>query len=147
MPTLGPSGNGLAARKARGTGSHLAETGHTVQTHWPLADQPTVSPPHTEVFDINVQVRPLAHVHEAKDAPSATVDGMFILNGETGALHDSDHLTERCNTDQIGRSSRIRSKDKASLMADKRFKHLCRWCNPITIENPDPPKAADDAEA
>lgn len=102
------------AIKAPSTGSHLADTGTAIP--FPDAKRPT--PP-----DVG-----------------ATVDAMpartYVLNTNTGLLHDRGMLSERCNTDQIPRSARAVSRDESKLLADPRYKRKCGWCHPKVVENP-----------
>jgi hypothetical protein len=74
----------------------------------------------------------------------------YLLNLGTGALHDRQHLDERCNTDQIERRDRWLTNDAEAAKAHLAFRKLCAYCQPRrfrsnrhprlqTVPNPDAP--------
>lgn len=50
----------------------------------------------------------------------------YILNVTKKRIHDSQHLTERCNTDQIEDRKRVDWDEKEQLVAEG-WKQ-CFWC-------------------
>lgn len=50
----------------------------------------------------------------------------YILNDKTHRIHDKEHLTERCNTDQLVRREDIGELEKDQLVANG-WKQ-CAWC-------------------
>lgn len=156
MPTM-PDRGGLEsiARRAPGTHSHLAETGHTLETHYAVPEREAAALDAREQARDGQALGERVEVEAGEESPEGThaedkvgtLPAMavtrYLLNTTTGTLHDTQNLSERCNTDQIDQSERKRSASEERLMQDSRFRRKCRWCHPKVMENPD----AEAAEA
>lgn len=55
----------------------------------------------------------------------------YLLNLRAKVIHDREHLTERCNTDQIALRKDADTKETLGLLYQGRMLsswRLCRWC-------------------
>lgn len=71
----------------------------------------------------------------------------YVLNMETGTLHDRRHLTENCNTDQIVKRMKFTTDDLDEARQHLAFRKRCHWCKPIVLRNPDTQEVPDAAPA
>lgn len=61
-----------------------------------------------------------------------TLNDRYLVNVRSGMVHDRDHLSEACNSDQIPRQHRayvetLREASHASRTKGG-YVRLCRWC-------------------
>lgn len=162
MPTLDPArGPGAlppGARLVRGPGPALARTG--VNPAWPTEEEDEHASQEGErglpVWDEG-QVVPgqgsegqggtAGASDPSRQAPEEVVPNRrhrYLLNTRTGVLHDTDGLTEECNTDDISPKYRFSTQDEDEARQHLAFRRKCRMCTPraaalhriTTVPNP-----------
>jgi hypothetical protein len=55
----------------------------------------------------------------------------YIKDKATGTIHDTEHLSERCNSDDIEDENKAKAEDLAELLGHEIGKpapHFCQWC-------------------
>jgi hypothetical protein len=166
MPTLSPdAGNGLplGAREAQQPGGPLARTGvnppplaqeedHASQEsagRLPVRDdreglqEPSLGG-EAGAGDPRVP-EPGGQEEEAEEGLMAHTN-RFVLNTETGILHDRNRLTEQCNTDDIKVRYRFSTNQISEAHAHLAFRRGCKWCKPeriVKVQNPFPTPEED----
>jgi hypothetical protein len=164
MPTLSPDRGGglpLGAVEARQPGGPLARTGFNPMQPEEWADASQEGAGRLPVRDDRQGLQdqgggqqtgggdprqPESSQQEEEAEGLMAHTNRFVLNTETGILHDRNRLTEQCNTDDIKVRYRFSTNQISEAHAHLAFRRGCKWCKPekiVKVANPFPTPEED----